>query len=342
MGQNEGQEKGSRPVCLHRSRCGAFEGPELTPRGRAASLLSWLGVFVIRPTGRRPMLPAARLAVGVPDHRCIDRHWTGLRLELDRRGYRVFAGVRSEQAAEQLRAVAAGRLTPLRLDVTDAAQIAAAAETVAQSVGEAGLAGLVNNAGIVVPGPLELVPIDAWRRQLEVNVLGQVAVTQALLPLLRKARGRVVNISSVNGRVAVPYMAPYSASKFAIEAISDALRTELRTFGILVAAVEPGPIDTPIWEKSLAVAEQMSKDIDPAAMALYESDLKAMRESAARSAHGAAPVERVVRAVVHALLAKRPKSRYSVGLWASMPFRILRMVPDRCRDWLIRKGTGLR
>ena len=155
---------------------------------------------------------------------------------------------------------------PLLLDVTDGGQIAAAAETVAKSTGEAGLAGLVNNAGIVIPGPLELVPIDAWRRQLEVNVIGQVAVTQAFLPLLRKARGRVVNISSVNGGMAVPYMAPYSASKFAIEAITDAMRIEFRTFGIRVAAVEPGPIDTPIWQKSLAVADRMSQDVEPAAL----------------------------------------------------------------------------
>jgi NAD(P)-dependent dehydrogenase (short-subunit alcohol dehydrogenase family) len=263
-------------------------------------------------------------------------------LELDRRGCRVFAGVRSEQAAEQLRAEASARLTPLRLDVTDAGQIAAAAETLAKSVADAGLAGLVNNAGIVLPGPIELVPLDAWRRQLEVNVIGQIAVTQAFLPLLRMARGRVVNISSVNGRVALPYMAPYSASKFALEAITDALRTELRSFGIHVAAVEPGPIDTPIWQKSLAVADRMSQDVEPAVLALYESDLKVMRKAVAKSAQGAAPVERVVRAVVHALTAKRPNTRYFIDLRTRMPFTFLKLVPDRFRDWLIRKAVGLR
>ncbi len=200
----------------------------------------------------------------------------------------------------------------------------------------------MNNAGIVVPGPLELVPIDAWRRQLEVNVIGQVAVTQAFLPLLRKARGRVVFISSVNGGMAIPYMAPYSASKFAVEAIADALRTELRPFGVRVAAVEPGPIDTPIWEKSFALADRMSQDAAPAALGLYESDLKAMRETIGRTARGAAPVEQVVRAVIHALLAKRPKTRYFLGLQTRMSFKILKMVPDCFRDWLIRKGIGLR
>ena len=145
-------------------------------------------------------------------------------LELDRRGFRVFAGVRSESAAQELQAQASARLTPVRIDVTDAASIAAAAETIARSVGDAGLAGLVNNAGIAVSGPLEIVPIDALRRQLEVNVIGPVAVTRSLLPLLRKARGRVVNMSSISGGVAAPYLGPYSASKFAMEAITDTLR----------------------------------------------------------------------------------------------------------------------
>jgi short-subunit dehydrogenase len=137
-------------------------------------------------------------------------------------------------------------------------------------------------------------------------------------------------------------MAPYSASKFAVEAITDALRTELRPFGVRVAAVEPGPIDTPIWEKSFAVADRMAQGVDPAALRLYESDLKAMRETIGRTARGASPVERVVRAVVHALLAKRPKTRYFIGLQTRMAFKSLKLVPDRFRDWLIRKGIGLR
>ncbi|MCE5269450.1 MAG: SDR family oxidoreductase [Planctomycetaceae bacterium] len=263
-------------------------------------------------------------------------------LELDRRGWHVYAGVRSEQAARQLSSEASDRLTPLTIDVTDAGQIAAAAETVARGVGDAGLDALINNAGIALSGPVELVPIDAWRRQFEVNVIGHVAVTQAFLPLLRKAPGRVVNISSVNGGLAAPYMAPYSASKFAIEAITDALRIELRGFGIRVAAVEPGPIDTPIWDKSVGVADQMSEDVDPAALALYGDDLNAMRAVVAKSARTASPVQRVVRAVVHALTAERPKTRYFIGMQARMPFKILKMIPDRLRDWLIRKVVGMR
>ena len=152
----------------------------------------------------------------------------------------MFAGVRTDAAAAQLREEASARLTPVVIDVTVADTIAAAAKTVGEAVGASGLAGLVNNAGIAVPGPIELVPINALRRQLEVNVIGQVAVTQAFLPLLRKGRGRLVNISSINGGLAIPFMGPYSASKFALEAITDALRLELRTWDIRVIGVEPG------------------------------------------------------------------------------------------------------
>jgi NAD(P)-dependent dehydrogenase (short-subunit alcohol dehydrogenase family) len=262
-------------------------------------------------------------------------------LELDRRGFQVFAGVRSPSAAEQLRTEASARLTPITIDVTDSGTIAAAATTIAAALGDHGLAGLVNNAGIAVPGPLELVPIDDFRRQFEVNVVGQVAVTQAFLPLLRKARGRIVNISSINGGLAVPYMGAYSASKFALEAISDALRLELRNFGISVSAVEPGAITTPIWDKSLAAADQLSGGVDPAKLALYESDLAAIHKAVDRSIRTAAPVERVVKAVVHALTARRPKAHYYLGFDVRACFKIMKMLPDRFRDRLLRRLIGM-
>jgi NAD(P)-dependent dehydrogenase (short-subunit alcohol dehydrogenase family) len=263
-------------------------------------------------------------------------------LELDRQGFRVFAGVRSEEARRNLQAQASSRLLPLRIDVTDAASIAAAAEAVAQTAGHLGLAGLVNNAGIAVPGPLEAVPIDAFRRQIEVNLIGQVAVTQAFLPLLRKARGRIVNISSVNGGLSPPYMGPYSASKFALEAITDALRIELRTWGIRVSAVEPGPIDTPIWGKSVVAAEQLVASITPEVLALYDADLAAVRRTVERSMRRVAPVSRVVKAVVHALTANRPKTRYYLGWDVRVCFKAFKMVSDRLRDWLVCKVMGLR
>ncbi len=262
-------------------------------------------------------------------------------LELDHRGFRVFAGVRSQSAAEKLRAKASAQLSPLPIDVTDIASIADAVKVVSEAMGNAGIAGLVNNAGIVVPGPLEAVPIDALRRQLEVNVIGQVAVTQAFLPLLRKARGRVVNISSLNGALASPYVGAYAASKFALEAITDTLRQELRRWDISVSSVAPGAINTPIWEKSTAAGDRLAEQVAPEVLSLYEADLAAMREFVARTVRSASPVERVVRAVVHALTAKRPKTHYFLGWSVRVCFKGRKMLPDRVRDWIVRKLLGL-
>ena len=262
-------------------------------------------------------------------------------VELDRRGFRVFAGVRSEEAAQNIRAKTSARLTPVLIDVTDAAMIAEAAKTIADFVGEAGLAGLVNNAGIAIPGPLELVPMESWRKQFEVNVLGQIAVTQAFLPLLRRAPGRVVFISSVSGGLSVPYMGPYSASKHAVEAIADALRFELRAWNIHVSAVEPGPIETPIWDKSTAATDDLWRQGPKDIVALYEHHLRLIRETIAKKGKNAAPVETVVRAVVHALTSRNPKARYLLNWDAWLTFKGLRMLPDRLRDWIVRKAIGL-
>ena len=169
---------------------------------------------------------------------------------MDKLGFRVFAGIRNESDGRSLIEGSAGRITPLLIEVTDSVSALAAADRVAGAVGSAGLSGLVNNAGIVVAGPLEFLPLSELRKQFEVNVLGQIAVTQAFLPLLRQARGRIVNMSSIAGRVAFPYIGPYSASKYALEAISDALRIELLPWGISVSVIEPGDVATPIWKKS--------------------------------------------------------------------------------------------
>ena len=187
-------------------------------------------------------------------------------LELRSLGFSVVAGVRSREDGERL---GAQGLTPLRLEITDAASIAAAAAEVESLVGADGLAGLVNNAGIAVAAPIEFVPLDELRRALEVNLVGQVAVTQAFLPLLRIAEGRVINISSIAGRVALPLMGPYAASKFALEGVSDSLRRELHGQGIEVVAIEPGGIKTPIWEKGVADAERMTDALPPEAQLHY-------------------------------------------------------------------------
>ncbi|WP_456426505.1 SDR family oxidoreductase, partial [Rhodocaloribacter sp.] len=207
-------------------------------------------------------------------------------LDLDARGFAVFATVRRAEDAKALEAEASPRLRTLFLDVTDAASIAAAAETVAGSVGEAGLHGLVNNAGIAMAGPLEGMPLDAFRRQFEVNVTGQVAVTQAFLPLLRKARGRIVNMGSIGGISVLPFVGAYCASKFAFEALTDSLRMELAPWGIEVVIVEPGSVATPIWGKGEAHAEAILERADPGTTALYREVMEKMRALVAGTGAG--------------------------------------------------------
>jgi NAD(P)-dependent dehydrogenase (short-subunit alcohol dehydrogenase family) len=256
-------------------------------------------------------------------------------LHLDRLDFQVFAGVRRQVDGDALRQQASHRLIPLFLDVTEPASIAAAANTVSAAVAETGLVGLVNNAGIALGGPLEFIPITELRRQLEVNVIGQVAVTQAFLPLLRRGRGRIVNIGSISGRVATPFLGPYAASKFALSALTDSLRMELRPWGIEVCLVEPGPIATPIWAKSLAVAEQMVQNLPPQAHAFYGSAFDKMRELALNRSQMAIPPEAVAKVVAHALTAPRPKTRYLVGPGAWLAAFLAKFAPDRLRDWLI-------
>jgi NAD(P)-dependent dehydrogenase (short-subunit alcohol dehydrogenase family) len=260
--------------------------------------------------------------------------------ELARRGFSVFAGVRKESDGARLKAQSP-HIVPLLLDVTDAGQIAAAAQTVDRSVGDAGLTGLVNNAGIVVAGPLEVLPLDQLRLQLEVNVVGQIAVTQAFLPLLRAARGRIVNMSSLNGRIASPYLAPYAASKHALEAVNDAMRLELRAWGIRVCVIEPGATTTPIWDKSIAAADALAGKINDGTIGLYKVDLDAMRQATRKLAHAALPVDSVVRCVVHALTARRPNARYPVGLKVNLLLRAYKWIPDRVWDWIVQRSLGL-
>ncbi|MDX1522432.1 MAG: SDR family oxidoreductase [Anaerolineae bacterium] len=253
-------------------------------------------------------------------------------LRLDKMGYRVFAGVRREADGEALQEKASANLSPIMLDVTDADQIAAAAQTVGEQTGQAGLAGLINNAGVAVGGPLEFVALEDLRWQLEVNVVGQVAVTQAFVPLLRQDRGRVVNMSSIAGRAGNPFLGPYSASKFALEALSDALRVELHPWGIDVIVIEPGEIATPIWQKSLAAAEKRFAKMPPRVNDLYGPVIKMMMKMARNA--GGIPADEVAKAVAHAFTAARPKTRYVVGRDAKLRVWIERL-PDRLRDRVI-------
>jgi NAD(P)-dependent dehydrogenase (short-subunit alcohol dehydrogenase family) len=246
-------------------------------------------------------------------------------------GWRVFGGVRTETDAASLREHA---IEPLLLDVTDAAQIAAAATEVGPE-----LHGLVDNAGVAVAAPLELVPLDELRRQLEVNVVGQVAVLQATLPALRRAHGRVVLMGSVGGRSALPFLGPYAASKHALEAFADVLRVELAPWEIAVSIVEPASVRTAIWTKGAEHADALRDGLDPDAAALYAERIARFREVALKRGPGVDP-DVVARAVEHALTASRPKARYLVGRDAHLRTWIERL-PTRLRDRILAKAlTG--
>jgi NAD(P)-dependent dehydrogenase (short-subunit alcohol dehydrogenase family) len=258
-------------------------------------------------------------------------------LHLDKLGYAVFAGVRRVEDGARLQALASARLRPLIIDVTDQASIRAAAVTVAEAVGPAGLAGLVNNAGIVIVGPLELMPLDQLRYQFEVNVIGHVAVTQAFLPLLRQAKGRIINMSSVSGRLASPFNGPYAATKHALEALSDSLRGELRPWGIEVCLVEPGSIDTPIWRKAQTLGWALWAELPDEARMLYAEAVATFEAAGLKIAARGLRPEVVAEAVAEALAANRPQTRYLVGRDAVIQAAAARFIPDRLRDRLIRR-----
>jgi len=262
-------------------------------------------------------------------------------LRLDGLGLRVFAGVRKEDDARSLAEDAGSGLEPLHLDVTNEASISAAAETVRSRLDGARLLGVVNNAGIAIGGPAEFVPIAEWHRQLEVNVLGPVAVTQHFLPLLREHRGRIVNISSIGGRFSQPFLAPYVASKHALEAISDALRIELRPWGIDVVLIEPGSIATPLWDKGLSAADELVSTAPKGLGELYGRATDVMTTVARREARRGVPPQRVADAIVEALMSRRPRTRYLVGMDARGMAMVRRMLPDRWRDEIIFRATGL-
>jgi NAD(P)-dependent dehydrogenase (short-subunit alcohol dehydrogenase family) len=245
-------------------------------------------------------------------------------------GYRTLAGVRKSTDGEMLRADSSGKIEPVLLDVTRPESIAGAVA----AVGDQSLAGLVNNAGIATLGPIELLSIDAWRMQFEVNVIGLVAVSQACIPLLRRARGRIVNVGSIAGRSALPGSGAYDSTKFAVEALTDVLRMELYDWGISVSLIEAGAVATPIWEKSLKEVDELSRRLTPERYALYSGLMSAVREEASESARHALRVDKVVKAVEHALTARRPKTRYLVGRDAWF-WLLLNLLPDRWRDKLI-------
>jgi NAD(P)-dependent dehydrogenase (short-subunit alcohol dehydrogenase family) len=257
-------------------------------------------------------------------------------LLLDGAGWTVYACVRRDADAAALRGRASPRLRTILLDVTEPAAIRRAALELDAHLGDRGLDALVNNAGIAVAGPLEFLPIDAIRRQLDINVIGQLAVTQALLPRIRQATGRIIFISSVAGRSSLPFTGAYAASKFALEAAADALRVELAPWRIPVVLIEPGVIETPIWETSLGMAEQLLHDAPPELETYYGRTLAALRRRLRTGMKGR-PASAVARVIERALDARRPRARYVVGLDARAR-TFIELLPTRLRDSLISAG----
>ena len=255
-------------------------------------------------------------------------------LHLKELGYDSVAAVRKDEDAERL---AASGLRTVKLDVTDSGSIAAARS----ELGGGPLAALVNNAGIAVAAPLEFLPLDQLRHQLEINLIGQVAVIQAFLPALRAGRGRIVNVSSIGGRVALPLVGAYNASKFGLEAVSDSLRRELLPQGVDVIVIEPGGVKTPIWRKGGELASELAADMPPEAERLYGRQIEAVRRQTEKiaSESGIEPRE-VAETIGRALTAKRPRARYLVGRDAKTRGPVAKLLPDRLMDRLVARAIG--
>ena len=260
-------------------------------------------------------------------------------------GYRVFAGVRTESSAAELSGLApevsssTGELIPVLLDVTDANSIAHAAECIEQGCADTGLWALVNNAGVCISAPLETVPIGLMRTQLETNVLGTLSVSQRFLPLLRASGGRIVNVSSGVGNIALPYLALYSASQFAKEGLSDSLRRELRPLGVSVAIIQPGVVYTPIWGKIRKTADEILATAPTEVVETYRARfVEFLNMNEVRGQESKTTPADYADAVAAALAAKRPKARYRVGVDASGSALARRVVPDRLMDALLSGG----
>jgi NAD(P)-dependent dehydrogenase (short-subunit alcohol dehydrogenase family) len=259
----------------------------------------------------------------------------GIVEHLAARGWDVIAGVRSQQDADAVTKLDPQRVSSVILDVTSADDISALEESLPER-----LDAIVNNAGIAVGGPMETLSPDEWRKQLEINVIGALAVTQAALPRLRKSRGRIVFISSVNGRLSMPLVGAYAASKFALEAAADALRMELRPWKIRVVVIEPAQTDTDMWRTADDMVAELEAGLSAEHRGLYAKHIAGFKKMIPMSQRMAVPTAKVSAVVEEALTARRPRARYIVGLGPKAQVALMSVMPTRLRDIALRKVSG--
>lgn len=257
-------------------------------------------------------------------------------LRLAAAGWDVIAGVRQADDGEPLVRAQPERISAVTLDVTDDVQVAALDAALPPE-----LDAVVNNAGVVVGGPVEAIPLAELRRQLEVNVVGQAAVTQAVLPRVRRSRGRLVFVSSVSGRLATPMTGAYNASKFALEGMADALRMELAPWGVRVSLVEPAQTDTDLWRHADDELASTIAELSPHHRELYAKHIAGFRKTIPRSQRMAAPVDGVAATIEKALTERRPRARYVVGLGARAQILLSQLPSTSIRDVVLRAGTGV-
>lgn len=257
---------------------------------------------------------------------------------LSKQGFRVFAGVRKHEDAQRIAMQSAGKIVPVIIDVTSSESIENAKQVIAKMTEGKGLAGLVNNAGMAVSGPLEFLSVDSLRQQMEVNVVGQVAVTQAFLFLLRQGKGRVINIGSISGKIAYPFLGPYSASKYALEAITDSLRMELRPWNIPVSILQVGSIATPLWKKSLDEGGRVISQLPEAGKMLYGKVMARMMSLALSRGNVGNPPQLLAETILKALTSAKPRFRYKVGRDAKFRIALKNLLPSRLLDWIIAKA----
>jgi len=262
-------------------------------------------------------------------------------LELAEKGWRVFAAVRKEADAKKLRDASSGKITTVIMDIVDYESVKRGAREIEKVLGGAGLDALFNNAGISVQGPLEIIPIELFEQQIRVNVFGHVFVTQTFLPLLRKAQGRIVFTSSESGKITLPLIGPYSASKFALEAVANAFRIELRPWKIRVSSVELQTIKTPMWEKIDTSTEKLMASLPKQTRDLYQNELKTLSVFPKWQAEMGISMKKAVRVIIRALSARSPKARYLVGYEARLLVYSFAIWPTWMMDWIASKSLIL-